>query len=303
MKLALLLTCFGALGFAQNTPVRTVDSGCPFASNQLVPSFRSGYCFRIDTALAYGPNGQIAFAVHPQLPGGDQASILDIAVDGNGGFVAAAVSATARGLVLLDQYGVQNAFIPTRGFYPSHVTVSEDHSIWVVANGGGKVVRRYSSSGQETGSFLPVSSFPASTINPGTGGHGTAIMAGGGIVAVVARSGSGSNTNGDLRELIRMDYSGKVLSRSRFDDVSEQVLAMTSDGNLYRGDNVPSLPVYRLDANTQTWEQVSKPAGVAALFGADGPTLVYRSFDGAERTRIQWYAQPADRKSELEVRP
>ena len=95
-------------------------------------------------------------------------------------------------------------------------------------------------------------------MDPGLGVIGAApILAGGGVVAVIARSGAGSNLS-NLRELIRMDYSGKTLSRTRLDNVQEQTFAMTGDGNLYRCDNLPGAPSYRFDPAAQNWQQIAK---------------------------------------------
>src|SRR5207248_3413721 len=102
-------------------------------------------------------------------------------------------------------------FVPIRGFYPAHIAVSDDHSIWVAGDFGAKssdhmLVHKYSNTGSKLGSYLAFSSFPEGTINPVRGGPGTTILAGGGIVVVTARSGPDSNT-ANPRELIRMDYS------------------------------------------------------------------------------------------------
>jgi hypothetical protein len=258
---------------------------------------RSGYCVRLDTGLVYGPTGQFAFDAVPQLPGASTVYVHDVAVDPDGGFVVPAGNRSVNGLALFDQYGSQKTFIPLKGFFPSSVTVSEDHSIWVLGERDSvpnasdyMTVIRYSSSGQLTGSFLPLSSFPPGNVVVGVVSR-PEILSGGGVVAVVVGSSTESNTNRH-RELIRMDYSGKVLSRTSLDDVHEQAFAMTSDGNLYRGDNLRSHPVYLFNASTQSWQEVGKPTGTTALVGADGANLVFRVFDGSDKMRFSWYAQP-----------
>lgn len=299
MKLSIcMLFLSGAAAIAQTAPVKTVNSECPIIGNQPFPFFRGGYCFINDQASlrAYAPNGAFAFALVPRLPGTDAAFVHDVAVDSGAGFVMTVSSRTTRGLVLLDQYGIQTNFIPT-GFYPAHVAVSDDHSIWVVGDIGNKsgdrmLVHKYSSTGHELGSYLPFSSFPAGTINPIESGRDTTILTGGGIVVVTARSGPGSDSP-RLRELIRMDYSGNILTRTRFDNVREQTMVLTADGVLYRGDNVGVMPVFRfINSGTQSWQPVAKPVMMSALFGSDQGDLVYRVFNDTEKITLQWYPQP-----------
>jgi hypothetical protein len=119
----------------------------------------------------------------------------------------------------------------------------------------------------------------------------TAILSGGGVVAVVVESVAESDANRH-RELVRMDYSGKVLSRNSLDDVNEQAFGMTADGNLYRGDNDRGLSVNLFNASTQSWQKMIKPTGATALVGADGANLVFRG-SNSEKMRLSWYAQPA----------
>jgi hypothetical protein len=298
MKPVICLIPFASLALAQTTPIRTVVSDCPSVSGLPSPVMRGGYCIRLDTGLVYGPTGQFAFDAHPPLPGASTVYVHDVAVDPDGGFVVAAGNRSVNGQALFDQYGSQKTFIPLKGFYPSNVTVSEDHSIWVLGNSDSvpkagddyMTVLKYSSSGQLTGSFLPLSSFPADNVVVGVGSM-PAILSGGGVVAVVVGSSTASNTNRH-RELIRMDYSGKVLSRTSLDDVHEQAFAMAADGNLYRGDNLRSHPVYLFSASTQSWQEVVKPTGTMALVGADGANLVFHVFDVPDNMRLSWYAQP-----------
>ena len=300
MKLSICMVFLsGAAAIAQTAPVKTVNSECPLIGNQPAPFFRGGYCFINDRASlrAYAPNGVFAFASVPRLPGTDAAFVNDIAVDSGAGFVMAVSSRTAKGLVLLDQYGIQTNFIPIGGFSPVHVTVSEDHSVWVLGDFGSKsndhmLVHKYDNSGRELGAYLPFSSFPAGTIDPIMSGRDTTILAGGGIVVVTARSGPGSNT-ASLRELIRMDYSGNILTRTRLDNVHEQRMVLTANGVLYRCDNVATLPVFRFSSSgTQSWQPVAKPVMVSALFGSDEGDLVYRVSNNSEKVTLQWYPQP-----------
>jgi hypothetical protein len=300
MKLSIcMLFLSGAAAIAQTAPVKTVNSECPVIGNQPAPFFRGGYCFINDrvSLRAWAPNGDFAFASVPRLPGTDAAFVNDVAVDSGARFVMAVSGVTAKGLVLLDQYGIQTNFIPIGGFYPAHVAVSEDHSIWVAGDFGAKssdhmLVHKYDNTGRELGSYLPFSSFPAGTIDPIMTGPDTTILAGGGIVVVTARSGPGSNT-ANLRELIRMDYSGNILTRTRFDNVREQRMVLTTDGVLYRCDNVANLPVFRFSSSgTQSWQPVTKPVMVSALFGSDNGDLVYRVSNHSEQVTLQWYPQP-----------
>lgn len=229
MRLVICLIPFASLAFAQTTPIRTVVSDCPRVSGQPLPVMRGSYCVRLDTGLVYGPTGQFAFVALPRLPGAGTVYVHDFAVDPDGGFVVAAGNRSVNGLALFDQYGSQKTFIPLEGFFPSNVTVSDDHSIWVLRErnsvlkaGDYMTLLKYSSSGQLTGSFLPLSGFPAGNVAIGVGSR-PAILSGGGVVAVIVGSSTASNTNRH-RELIRLDYLGKLLSRTSLDDVHEQAL-------------------------------------------------------------------------------
>jgi hypothetical protein len=302
MKLSIcMLFLFGAAALAQTAPIKTVNSECPVTGGQPAPFFRGGYCFINDRASvrAYAPNGDFAFASVPRLPDNDAAFIIDAAVDSGAGFVMAVSGLSTRGLVLLDQYGIQRNFIPIGGFFPAHVAVSEDHSIWVAGDFGAKssdhmLIHKYDDTGRELGSYLPFSSFPAGTIDPIMTGPDTTILAAGGIVVVTARSGSGSNT-APLRELIRMDYSGNILTRTRLDHVHEQRMVLTADGVLYRCDNVANLPVYRFTGSgTPSWQPIAKPVMVSALFGSDKGDLVYRVSNNSGKVTMQWYPQPLE---------
>jgi hypothetical protein len=173
-----LLFSFGATAIAQTAPIKTVNSECPIIGGQPFPFFRGGYCFINDRASlrAYAPNGAFAFVLAPRLPDGDTAEVRDVAVDSGAGFVMAVWSQTVKGLVLFSQSGIQTDFIPTSGFKPAHVAVSEDHSIWVAGGVAGikssdhMIVHKYSNTGHELGSYLPFSSFPAGTVEPVMGG-------------------------------------------------------------------------------------------------------------------------------------
>jgi hypothetical protein len=270
--------------------------------NQPVPFFRGGYCFVNDwrAALrAYAPDGTFAFASVPRLPGTDAVEIIDVAVDPGAGFVIAVWSKSAKGLVLLDQNGIQTTFIPTAGFTPAHVAVSEDHSIWVGGDFGYKppgdhmIIHKYSKTGSELGAYVPFSSFPEGTINPIMTGPDTTVLVGGGVVVVTARSGSGSNTDARLRELIRMDYSGNILTRTRFDNVRGEAMILTSDGALYQSDGhgVPNSPVFRF-RSPESWQRVARPDTRSVLFGSDQQDLVYMIPSKSEKITLQWYPQP-----------
>lgn len=270
--------------------------------NQPVPFFRGGYCFVNDRRAAlraYAPNGAFAFVSMPRLPGPDAVEVIDVAVDRGAGFVMAVWSKSAKGLVLLDQNGIQTKFISTGGFTPAHVAVSEDHSIWVGGGFGYKppgdrmLVHKYSNTGSEVGSYLPFSSFPEGTINPIMYGPDTTLLAGGGVVVVTARSGPGSNTDARLRELIRMDYSGNILTRARFDNVLGEAMILTSDGALYQSDGhgVPNSPVFRF-SSPESWQRVARPDTMSVLFGSDQQDLVYMIPSKSEKITLQWYSQP-----------
>jgi hypothetical protein len=294
----------GAAAIAQTVPIKTVNSECPVIGGQPSPFVRSGYCFINDQVAlrVYAPDGTFAFALAPRLPGTDAVRVLDVAVDPGAGFVVAVWSRTAKGLLLFDQTGIQTKFIPTSGFTPAHVVVSEDHSIWVGGDFGYKppgdhmLVHKYSNTGIELGSCLPFSSFPEGTIDPIMYGRDTTILAGGGVVVVIARSGPGSNNNANLRELIRMDYSGNILTRTRIDNVpAGDMMILTATGALYRsgGYGVPNLPVFRFSTSIpESWQRVARPDAMSVLFGSDQQDLVYMIPSKSEKITLQWYPQP-----------
>jgi hypothetical protein len=53
-----------------------------------------------------------------------------------------------------------------------------------------------------------------------------------------------------------------------------------------------SATVFLFNASAQSWQEMVKPTGTTALVGADGANLVFHVFDGADKMRLSWYAQP-----------
>lgn len=298
MKLSICLALVSIPAIAQNAPVnvpiKVVNSECPIGPFQIIPLFRGGYCIKNHqgSLQAWGPDGRPAFATVPRLPQNAPLDITDVAASPGAGFVLAIFSTSGSGLVLLDEYGIQRKFIPT-GYNPAHVAISEDHSIWVAGSSGHQstdhmLVHKYSASGEQIGAYLPFSSFPAGTVEPIMPGPDTTILVGGGVVVVTARSGAGSNTNARMREMIRMDESGQVLTRTRLDRATE-FMFITGDGVLYSAQNNGA--VYRYSPATQSWDHMIRPTTRHWLFGTDGSDLVYRT-DNLGKIVMSWYAQP-----------
>jgi hypothetical protein len=180
------------------------------------------------------------------------------------------------GLAMFDSDGIQTGFVDTKKFWPSHVSIAPDHSIWVLGEelysknaADYMVVRKYSRDGQLLGSFLPRSTFPAG-LEPGGSAPYTSIMTAGDKIAVVALSGM----VGNLRELIELDDSGNVLGRMRSDKLPVMFYALTSDGGFYGGANTF---LFRFNVAKGVTTTVQAPAKEYCLVGANGVNLVYRT--------------------------
>ena len=150
------------------------------------------------------------------------------------------------------------------------------------------LVHKYSASGEQIGAYLPFSSFPPGTVEPIGNGPDTTILVGGRIVVVTARSGAGSNTNARMREMIRMDESGQILTRMPLDRPTEQMF-ITGDGVLYGAQGNGA--VYRYSPVTLRWDHMTRPTTRHWLFGTDGSDLVYRT-DNLGNVVMSWYPQP-----------
>jgi hypothetical protein len=193
----------------------------------------------------YGPDGHFRLNLPIQLPDVPITWANDVAVDIDGTFVAGASGGdgdirhgvSKSGLAMFDANGLQTEFIDTGKFWPNHIAIAPDHSIWVLgAQSRSKddynVVRRYSRAGELLGSYLPRSTFPAG-LEPGGAGVGPTIMAAGEKIAVVAFSG----VIGNLLELVELDGSGSVLGRMRSDKQRVDFYGLTDDGSFYGGTN------------------------------------------------------------------
>jgi len=243
-----------------------------------------------------------------QIPGAVSSWAEDVGVDSDGAFVVVAsgsadgsyTAVKRHGLAMFDSNGIGTAFIDTGSFRPGHLAIAADRSIWVVGARERKkgdnpqdyaILRKYSRDGGLLASYLPRSTFPPG-LEPGIGGSETSVMAGGNRIAVVAVSGE----TGNLRELIELDGSGKVLGRMRVDGWSFTKFALTSDGRLYGWNQAPmsSKGLVLFDPAAGTSRQAGTPPPHVTLLGADGENLAYRTRTPDGEVRTVWFGQPAE---------
>ena len=303
MRLLLFAGLFASGAMAASVPISEAVSECPVVGGQPICQYRNGYMLRFDRMIdrvvrVYGPDGRFRLNLPIYLPGATVTWAYDVAVDSDGSFVAGAGGGSGDmrqvsqlGLVMFDSNGAQTGVIDTKRFWPSHVTIAADHSIWVLGQQGETkdatdymVVRKYSRSGELIGSYLPRSTFPAG-LAPGSSSVPPTIMAAGDRIAVVAFSGM----NGTLLELIEMDSNGNLLGRMRSDKQRVQFYALTSDGAFYGGTNNLLL---RFDVAKGVTHEVQGPSKEYCLAGVDGVNLVFRTHTKDEQLKTAVFAQP-----------
>lgn len=308
MRVAAALLLCSACSAA--VPIREVISECPEPPHQPVCKFRQGYALKFDSTynrvpLVYAPDGRFLFPLPLQLPGAEISYASDIAPDSDGSFVVAAIGGAAdmrhqqgAGLAMFDAHGIQTAFVDTGKFWPGHVAISPDHSIWVLGAQFGSdrkeeqvydILHKYSRSGVLQGTFLPRSSFPPG-LPPGAASIVGGIMAAADRIVAVVMSGA----NSSLREVVEFDSSGKILGRMRFDKMRYDLYAFTSTGAFYAGPLGPSPTILELDAVKGSTREVTSPDKPWLLVGSDGSNLIFRSIMPDGRIKIAWFSPPGE---------
>jgi hypothetical protein len=308
LKLLSALSGLATLVFAANAPVREVVTECPEIGGQPICQVRNGWTFKFDTMSnrtprVFGPDGHFKFPLPIILPGTEIVYASDVGADSDGSFVVAATGGKAdmrhwerSALVLFDAGGFQISMIDTGRFFPGHIAIAPDHSIWATGMQWDEslskddtdyfVLRNYSRNGRLLGSYLSRSTFPPG-LPPGNPGALTALMIAGDRIGIVASSGQ----IGSLREVIQLDLNGNVLGRMRFDYQPGPILyAMTSTGGFFGGSNHSLL---KFDPVKGTTLELSKPDTQYALIAADGPNLIYRTVTPDRHLKLVWLPAPA----------
>jgi len=308
MKTLLSAALFASAALAAGDPVREVQSECPALSGHEICRFRNGYMFQFDHAVnsvirVYAPDGRFTLNLPLRLPGAGVAWPYDVAVDSDGSFVVGAVGGdggaryvTQRGVIMLDSNGIQTGVIDTKDFWPNHVAIAEDHSIWVLGSEDKSrnrpdymILRKYNRAGDLVSSYLPRSTFPAG-LEPGSPSVPATLMAAGNRIAVIAFSGR----IGDLLELIQLDVDGNVIGRMRADHLHDVDFALTTDAHLYaRSGGGAARSVLLFDVAAGTSKSLDAPPDTGWLMGADQETLVYCIRGEEGQTKAGWFTQPA----------
>ena len=259
---------------AAEAPVRELTTqAVPFARS-VIEVFRHGYLITFPPGAASGtpaslsmygfsawaPDGNFVYQKSIEVPHGSQPVVhdLDFNIDGTAVVAATALgdqSANLAGLLFLDRTGQQTGFSSTGRYFPGHLAIAPDGSIWTLgwqnAREDYMIVRQFSSDGKESKAFLPRSSFPAG-LQPGSGGAGPQIAVTSDRVDVVVFSGK----VGDKLEWVELDWNGNVLDRIRLEDlhIYPMRLAMTDDDRVFLSGEGGDL--YELGRATHTWKLI-----------------------------------------------
>ena len=248
------------------------------------------------------PNGNFAIEKSIELPGDSRPSVMDVDFDSDGRIAVSAsglgASGFQAGIVVLDPAGHETRFIDTGRYVPSHLAFAPDHSIWTLGwqrdavdparsdKRDYRIVRQFSTNGNELKACLPRSLFPAG-LEPGIAGDGPQIQVAGERVSILAYVGP---TSGQ-QEWVELDLNGNLLVRSRIDSVvrAPTLAAFTDDDHVYlQGRGLGDLHTF--DRVSQTWKSV--PSRGSHLLGADGAELVYYESGRGQPIRLQWFPQP-----------
>ena len=139
-------------------PVRELTTRAVPFPNSKVPVFRHGYLITFPPGglsgtpawlssygfSAWAPDGSFAYQKSIEVPDGSQPMVqdMDFNVDGNAVVAATALGSQSRflsGLLFLDRTGQQTGFAGTGRYFPGHLAIAPDNSIWTL--GGRTIVR------------------------------------------------------------------------------------------------------------------------------------------------------------------
>ena len=150
------------------------------APANITPTFDKGYLIVYNperSISVYGPDGLPRFTAGAQVTGATFIHIESAAADDAGTIVAAIRHQIplgehglrdGGGLAFFDAKGKQTRFVDTGRYRPTQVAFADDRSVWATgyqAKQGTSeppdyfLLHKYSFEGQETGAFLPRSSF------------------------------------------------------------------------------------------------------------------------------------------------
>jgi len=300
-----IVTVFSA--YAAEAPVRELTTqAVPFA-NSRIEVFRHGYLITFPPGAgngtpaslsmygfwAWAPDGSFVYQKSIEVPNASQPVVrdLDFNVDGTAVVAAGALgdqSTFLSGLLFLDRTGQQTRFAGTGSYFPGHLAIAPDGSIWTLGWQNGRedyrIVRQFSADGKELNAFLPRSSFPAG-LQPGAG-LGTQITVTRDRVDVVAHSGEAGF------EWVELDWNGNILDRIRIGHlhIYPMRLAMTDDDRVFLSGEQGGL--YELDRAAHTWELIRRKGPM--FMGIDGKDLVFEEQRSASSGPItlQWLKTP-----------
>lgn len=287
-------------------PVKTVFTGYAYPGGH-VPVFDKGHLLYLDRSSSFtivAPDGPRRFQAEPRTSEGQTGSIMDAAVNPNGGYVASFAFSTntgiRTGLAFFDAAGRQIRFAPTGLYHPAHLCFDNRGRLWsfgwqrshtnnaMAETDDYAQVRRYDAMGRETGAFLPRSAFPGPE-NPFPGGPAL-------WVARASDSTIGVHVYyGYARKLARwieLDYDGHLVGDWKTNLDHSGGAAFTPDGRLFGRDWDPATKrtVFRqFDRATSSWLPIPFDPDPGLLLGADGPNLVFAGPNGLD---LYWIPTP-----------
>jgi hypothetical protein len=296
--------------------VREVHSARPFAAYTAMPVMDRGYLFFITGNSpeldVYTPTGQLAFATTIQGPDGAAPSLFESAIDDHG-TVAVAIAYKDAGrktngaILLLDGTGKQAGLISTGRYMPSHLCFDPDGQIWTTGwqrdaektehedRQDYSIVRRFdASTKQQTGAFVPRSSFPRGLSPGGAWGGQWMIRAAGERVGMLLMSGQTS----EKLVWLELDSSGAETGRWTLPSTHTDGVAFSPRGlyavtrTLNEEQRSTVWALNQLDKTTSAWKPVAKAeyswdqkTDYGNQLGADGDQLVLEKDMGAT---LEW---------------
>ena len=296
-----LLLTVAAAPAAGSSAAREVTYERPFFGQSLV--FDKGYLFQLSSHTPslslFNPDGHLVFDVTLTAPDGSMPTIWSAAVENDGRAVAAVSYAgkprdTRGALIFLDLFGQQTSFVPTGRYLPVQVCIAADHTIWTLGPQLGKEdngreeredyaqIRKYSSDGSVLGEYLPRSLFTGQILPVASARGMNRIRASADRIGMLMYD----NLAGKQLEWVELEYSGKLLTRSKLNMDASQVvqLAFTSSGSLYR---MASGTLSVWDRSGTVWKPAGPAPQTVRLVGADDDSLVFTVSDGRSN-RLVW---------------
>jgi hypothetical protein len=244
MQRTLALFAFLAAGLlSANRPIREVTSQAVLVAPP-TPAFYKGYLYFVDQSriTLYAPEGHIVIAFDTQVGKPSAPHIMSLAVDTDQTIAVSwrLIKENKAGIDFFDSSGRNLRSIDTGRFLAAHLTYSDDRALWTFGwqrsaerpesydPSDYMTVRRYSSTGHETGAFLPRSLFPKGLVPGAENWQEMRIQNSRDRIGLLAYSGDASNI-----QWVELDLNGNLLGKWPLVRLGPAGVAFTSDDHMY----------------------------------------------------------------------